>query len=71
MPARQKAARSHTLVTEKAMKVVDATEEDKATLKKIVATTVIPGWVKRCGARCGTIYNEVIAPITGLQFTAN
>jgi len=61
----------HTLVTEKAMKVVEATAEDKATLKKIVETTIIPGWVKRCGARCGEIYNEVVAPITGLKFTAN
>jgi TRAP-type C4-dicarboxylate transport system substrate-binding protein len=61
----------HTLVTEKPMKVVDATAEDKATLKKIVETTIIPGWVKRCGARCGEIYNEVVAPITGLKFTAN
>jgi TRAP-type C4-dicarboxylate transport system substrate-binding protein len=61
----------HTLVTEKAMKVVDATAEDKATLKKIVETIIIPGWVKRCGARCGEIYNEVVAPITGSKFTAN
>ena len=51
------------------MKVVEATAEDKATLKKIVETTVIPGWVKRCGARCGEIYNEVVAPITGVKFT--
>jgi hypothetical protein len=53
------------------MKVVDATPEDKAALKKIVETVVIPGWVKRCGPRCGEIYNEVVAPITGLKFTAN
>jgi TRAP-type transport system periplasmic protein len=63
--------RIHTLVTDKPITVVDATPEDKATLKKIVETTVIPGWVKRCGARCGEIYNEVVAPITGLKFTAN
>jgi len=63
--------RIHTLVTDKAMKVVDATPEDKAALKKIVETVVIPGWVKRCGPRCGEIYNEVVAPITGLKFTAN
>jgi len=36
-----------------------------------VETTVLPGWVKRCGARCGTIYNDVLAPITGVKFTAN
>jgi TRAP-type transport system periplasmic protein len=61
----------HTLVTDKPMKVVDATPEDKAALKKIVETVIIPGWVKRCGPRCGEIYNEVVAPITGLKFTAN
>jgi TRAP-type transport system periplasmic protein len=61
----------HTLVTDKAMKVVEATPEDKATLKKIVETIVIPGWVKRCGAKCGDIYNEAVAPITGIKFTAN
>jgi TRAP-type transport system periplasmic protein len=50
---------------------VEATPEDKATLRKIVETVVIPGWVKRCGSRCGDVYNEVVAPITGLKFTAN
>ena len=61
----------HTLVMDKPMTVVDATPEDKAALKKIVETVVIPGWVKRCGPRCGEIYNEVVAPMTGLKFTAN
>jgi TRAP-type transport system periplasmic protein len=65
------ACKIHTLVTDKPLKVVDATPEDKAALRKIVETVVIPGWVKRCGARCGDIYNEVVAPITGLKFTAN
>ena len=61
----------HTLVKDKPMKVADATQDDKATLKKIVETAIIPGWVKRCGARCGEIYNQVVAPITGVKFTAN
>jgi TRAP-type C4-dicarboxylate transport system substrate-binding protein len=61
----------HTLVKDKPMKVADATQDDKATLKRIVETAIIPGWVKRCGARCGEIYNQVVAPITGVKFTAN
>ncbi len=32
---------------------------------------MLPGWVKRCGDRCGVTYNEVIAPITGIKFNKN
>ena len=39
-------------------------------VKKDLAETVLPAWVKRCGDRCGVVYNEVIAPITGIQYTA-
>lgn len=39
-------------------------------VKKDLAETVLPSWVKRCGDRCGVVYNEVIAPITGIQYTA-
>lgn len=39
-------------------------------VKKDLAETVLPSWVKRCGDRCGVVYNEVIAPITGIKYTA-
>ena len=39
-------------------------------VKKDLAETVLPAWVKRCGDRCGVVYNEVIAPITGIQYIA-
>jgi TRAP-type C4-dicarboxylate transport system substrate-binding protein len=39
-------------------------------VKKDLSETVLPAWVKRCGDRCGVVYNEVIAPITGIQYTA-
>ena len=61
----------HTLVKDRPMKIAPATAEDQATLKKIVETAIIPGWVKRCGARCGQIYNDVVAPITGVKYVAN
>lgn len=48
---------------------VKATDADKALLKKILAETVLPSWVKRCGGRCGDIYNETVAPISGVRYT--
>jgi len=30
--------------------------------------TVLPGWVRRCGARCGEVFNQTIAPIAGMRF---
>ena len=41
-----------------------------ATLKKELTDDVLPGWVKRCGERCAVVYNEVIAPITGIKYTS-
>ena len=41
-----------------------------ATLKKELADDVLPGWIKRCGDRCAAVYNDVIAPITGIKYAA-
>jgi TRAP-type C4-dicarboxylate transport system substrate-binding protein len=60
----------HTLVSGKPMTEVPATEADKAQLKKIFAAPVLPNWVKRCGARCGDVFNEVVAPIAGVKYAA-
>ena len=50
------------------MTEVTASAADKAQAKEIFRTTVLPGWVRRCGARCGEVYNDVIAPISGVRF---
>jgi TRAP-type C4-dicarboxylate transport system substrate-binding protein len=47
---------------------VKPTDADRVALKKILAETVLPAWVKRCGARCGEIYNETVAPISGVRY---
>jgi TRAP-type C4-dicarboxylate transport system substrate-binding protein len=60
----------NTLVTKDPMTEVKPTEADKKWLRQILVENVLPGWVKRCGARCGEIYNEVIAPITGIKYAA-
>ena len=48
--------------------VIAHPEQDKAALKTMVAKTILPNWVKRCGARCGEQYNAVVAPITGVRY---
>lgn len=49
---------------------VKPTDADRVLLKKLLTDSVLPSWVKRCGARCGDVYNSVVAPITGVKYTA-
>ena len=49
------------------MTEVNIAAADQALVRQIFERTVLPGWVQRCGARCGQIYNEVIAPISGVR----
>jgi TRAP-type C4-dicarboxylate transport system substrate-binding protein len=58
----------YTLVKNKPMVEVKATAADRAKLREALTATVLPGWVKRCGAKCGDIYNQVIAPISGVKY---
>ncbi|ONG56377.1 hypothetical protein BKE38_06070 [Pseudoroseomonas deserti] len=50
------------------MTEVAATEADRELVRATLRSTVLPGFVKRCGARCGEIYNQVIAPISGVEY---
>ncbi len=38
-----------------------------ATLQKELSEDVLPGWFKRCGDRCVSVYKDVIEPITGVK----
>ena len=58
-----------TLV-KKPMTEVKAQSSETSLIQTSLADTVLPAWVKRCGDRCGVVYNEVIAPITGVKYTA-
>jgi TRAP-type C4-dicarboxylate transport system substrate-binding protein len=50
------------------MTEVNVSDADRALVRQIFERTVLPGWVNRCGARCGQFYNETIAPISGVRF---
>ncbi len=65
---RKEGCKTSTLVTKNPLAAVEPTEQDRAALKTIVARTIVPNWVKRCGARCGEQYNAVVAPITGVRY---
>ena len=57
-----------TLNSAKPMAAQAATDADRATVRKLLTDKVLPAWVSRCGARCGDIYNESIAPISGVRY---
>jgi TRAP-type C4-dicarboxylate transport system substrate-binding protein len=59
----------HTLM-KKPMVEVKPQGNMVATLQKELSEDVLPGWIKRCGDRCAAVYNEVIAPITGIKYVA-
>jgi TRAP-type transport system periplasmic protein len=64
---RQAACRLNRLAA-RPMTEVQSTPEERQRLRQIFQQTVLPGWVSRCGARCGEIYNQVIAPLSGVRF---
>jgi TRAP-type C4-dicarboxylate transport system substrate-binding protein len=57
-----------TLVKTKPMTVVPPNDADRETVRKILGDKVLPAWVQRCGARCADIYNESLAPLTGVKY---
>lgn len=59
----------HTLV-KRPMTEVKPQGDVAGTIRKEMIEDVLPAWVKRCGDRCGQVYNEVIAPITGIRYGA-
>jgi TRAP-type transport system periplasmic protein len=64
---RAEGCRIHNLAT-RPMTEVPVTDADRALVRDALEKTVLPGWVRRCGARCGEIYNQVIAPISGVRY---
>jgi len=49
------------------MTIVDPTERDIARVSESLRNTVLPRWLRRCGAECEESWNETLATITGLR----
>lgn len=58
------------LVETRPMTVTRPTPEDLVTLRGILTSNILPAFVRRCGATCGETYNRVVAPISGVRYTA-
>ncbi len=58
------------VVTNRPMTITRATPADEATLREALTKVVLPAFVKRCGARCGEIYNRIVSPISGITYVA-
>jgi TRAP-type C4-dicarboxylate transport system substrate-binding protein len=57
-------------VTSRPMKANMPTDADRAEVRRQLAEKVLPAWVQRCDpkSRCGEVFNEVLAPITGVKY---
>jgi TRAP-type C4-dicarboxylate transport system substrate-binding protein len=56
----------HTLA-KKPMTEVAPRGDVGATIRKELEEDVLPGWLKRCGDKCGKVLAEVLTPISGVK----
>jgi TRAP-type C4-dicarboxylate transport system substrate-binding protein len=49
------------------MVLVPATAEDERRRREILADTVLPRWLQRCGPGCAELWNRTLAPATGVE----
>lgn len=49
------------------MVVVRPTEADRTRLRALLAGTVLPRWVERCGPRCADAWDTALAPVVGVR----
>jgi TRAP-type C4-dicarboxylate transport system substrate-binding protein len=52
------------------MVIVPETPADTKRWRDIFVNTVLPRWVRRCGTSCADVWNEALAPVTGVQAVA-
>jgi len=57
------------LAKDRPMTEIKPTDADKARLKQVLEKSVIPAWVKRAGEKNGEVYNQVVAPISGVRYS--
>lgn len=57
-----------TLVSAKPMSVAQPNDADRETVRRLLSEKVLPAWVQRCGARCAEVFNQHLAPLTGVSY---
>lgn len=54
------------VVENRPMTVARPSDADMQALRATLSSAVLPGWLRRCGERCGGIYDRLVAPISGV-----
>jgi TRAP-type C4-dicarboxylate transport system substrate-binding protein len=49
------------------MTIVAVSEADQLRRRQLLTESVLPGWVRRCGADCVDAWNKTLAPMLGIQ----
>jgi hypothetical protein len=52
------------------MVMVPISAQDERSRQEILASTVLPRWVQRCGVRCAQVWNQTIGPVRGVSASA-
>lgn len=47
-------------------RLVTGSSADRQRLRTIAAEHVVPGWARRCGAQCARVWQQLLAPATGI-----
>jgi len=55
------------LVEGRTMTVARPSEADIQAVRATLSANVLPGWVRRCGERCGQLYDRLVAPVSGVS----
>lgn len=51
------------------MEVAPVTAQDEARRKELLASTVLPRWLKRCNRRCADLWNQTLGPVNAITLT--
>ena len=53
------------------MTLVPVSDADKARLREIMETVIVPKWAKRCGEECVAKWNDTVGRVVGITASAN
>lgn len=52
------------------MILVPVTEEDNSRRAQLLAQSILPHWIQRCGPDCATAWNDTLGPALGIRISA-
>jgi TRAP-type C4-dicarboxylate transport system substrate-binding protein len=56
-----------TLVQKNPMVAQQPLASDQERMRTVLVQSILPTWIRRCGAQCAEAYNNLVAPISGVR----